>query len=32
VPGRPSVVTSPWPADLAALFAALVPTMAPWPP
>ena len=32
VPGRPSVVTSPWPTDLAALFASLVPTMAPWPP
>lgn len=32
VPGRQSVVTSPWPTDLAALLASLVPTMAPWPP
>lgn len=32
VPGRPSVVTSPWPADLASLRSALVPTMAEWPP
>jgi len=32
VPGRPSVVTSPWPSDLAALQSALVPTIAAWPP
>ena len=32
VPGRPSVVTSPWPADFAIVQSALVPTIAPWPP
>lgn len=32
VPGRPTVVTSPWPADFAALREALVPELAPWPP
>jgi 23S rRNA-/tRNA-specific pseudouridylate synthase len=32
VPGRPSVVTSPWPADFAVLREALLPTMSAWPP
>lgn len=32
VPGRPSVVTSPWPEDFAAVRSGLVPTMGPWPP
>lgn len=31
VPGRPSVVTSPWPADFAALTGALAMELAPWP-
>jgi 23S rRNA-/tRNA-specific pseudouridylate synthase len=32
VPGRPSVVCSPWPADFAAAQSALVPDVAAWPP
>lgn len=32
VPGRATVVSSPWPADFAALRDALVPAVDPWPP
>ena len=32
VPGRPGVVTAPWPTDFAAVQRALLPALEPWPP